>query len=283
MEADSSEEIESGGIANADDFYVTGKTFSPNTMPNSNNYAVAYTGVTVNNIDSLTETITANITIVPNPNPLTKIHVSEISMKLNIKGSNVSATATVTIVDSNSNTISGATVSGKWSVATSDSDSGITDGNGKVSLQSNVLRNPQTGTKFIFTITGVAKNGMEYDPSANAYPSGYITYPQAAPMLVKEYATGLDNPYPSPGNPEIWIPFTLSDTKHVVIRIYSPSGLLVKTLDLGQKPSGAYISKGKTAYWDGTNEKGEKISSGIYFCIMEAGDFTATKKMIIQK
>jgi RNA polymerase sigma factor (sigma-70 family) len=87
--------------------------------------------------------------------------------------------------------------------------------------------------------------------------------------------------FPNPFNPETWIPFSLSEPEHVIIRIYTSAGQLVRTLDLGKKPSGAYLSKGKAAHWDGKNEAGEKLSSGVYFYTIQAGEFAATKKMTI--
>lgn len=89
--------------------------------------------------------------------------------------------------------------------------------------------------------------------------------------------------FPNPFNPETWIPFSLSEPERVIIRIYTSGGQLVRTLDLGKKPSGAYLSKGKAAHWDGKNEAGEKLSSGVYFYTIQAGEFTATKKMTIAK
>ena len=69
----------------------------------------------------------------------------------------------------------------------------------------------------------------------------------------------------------------------VAIRIYNVTGRLIRTLDLGHKPAGFYTSKDKAAYWDGRNESGEHVSSGIYFYTIQAGDFTATKKMVVAK
>ena len=83
--------------------------------------------------------------------------------------------------------------------------------------------------------------------------------------------TALLQNFPNPFNPETWIPFSLSETERVVIRIYNPTGQLVRTLDLGQKASGSYLSKEKAAYWDGRNEKGELVASDVYFYVMEAG------------
>jgi WD40 repeat protein len=87
--------------------------------------------------------------------------------------------------------------------------------------------------------------------------------------------------FPNPFNPETWIPFTLSELKHVKIRIYTSTGRLVRTLDLGQKPSGAYLNKEKAAYWDGRNESGETVASDVYFYTMEAGASISMRKMVM--
>jgi len=85
--------------------------------------------------------------------------------------------------------------------------------------------------------------------------------------------------FPNPFNPETWLPFTLSKPEQVTIRIYNSTGNLVRTLDLGQKPSGAYLSKEKAAYWDGRNENGETVASDVYFYIMNAGESIDLRKM----
>jgi hypothetical protein len=86
---------------------------------------------------------------------------------------------------------------------------------------------------------------------------------------------------PNPFNPETWIPYQLGSEVAVDISIYDTSGRLVRTLALGNKPPGYYIGKDKAAYWDGKNESGEAVSSGVYFYTVQAGDFTITKKMIV--
>lgn len=89
--------------------------------------------------------------------------------------------------------------------------------------------------------------------------------------------------YPNPSNPETWIPYQLESDAYVKIMIHDLSGQLIRTLNLGYKLNGAYLSKDKAAYWDGKNEDGEPVVSGIYFYSMYAGDFAATKKMLIVK
>jgi hypothetical protein len=89
--------------------------------------------------------------------------------------------------------------------------------------------------------------------------------------------------FPNPFNPETWIPFALSQDAVVTIRIYDIAGRLVRKLELGNKPPGFYISREQSAYWNGRNEAGEQASSGLYFYTLQAGDFTATRKMILVK
>jgi hypothetical protein len=89
--------------------------------------------------------------------------------------------------------------------------------------------------------------------------------------------------YPNPFNPETWIPYHLRDANSVSIKIYSAAGQLIRTLDLGHRNAGVYVSRPKSAYWDGRNEAGEEVASGIYFYSLTAGDFSATRKMIARK
>ena len=104
----------------------------------------------------------------------------------------------------------------------------------------------------------------------------------AAPSLRPDETALLHN-YPNPFNPETWIPYQLSEPAEVTIRIYAASGVLVRTLAVGYQPVGIYQYRSRAAYWDGKNEVGESVASGIYFYTLTAGDFTATRKMLIMK
>jgi len=107
----------------------------------------------------------------------------------------------------------------------------------------------------------------------------------AAPSLSKAIPeeTVLLTNYPNPFNPETWIPYQLAKPTEVTVTIYAADGKLVRTLALGHQPTGVYQSKSRAAYWDGRNEVGEPVASGVYFYTLKAGDFTATRKMLIQK
>ena len=89
--------------------------------------------------------------------------------------------------------------------------------------------------------------------------------------------------YPNPFNPETWIPYQLKAPAFVTIRIYNPNGVLVRTLNVGHKVAGTYLNKSRAAYWDGKNDHGEKVASGLYFYAMNAGSFTAVRKLVILK
>ena len=89
--------------------------------------------------------------------------------------------------------------------------------------------------------------------------------------------------FPNPFNPETWIPFRLTDESDVTIQIYNPTGQLVRRLSPGTLPAGDYASQAQAVYWDGRNQTGEPVSSGVYLYTIQAGDFSATRKMLIQK
>ncbi len=89
--------------------------------------------------------------------------------------------------------------------------------------------------------------------------------------------------YPNPFNPETWIPFHLAQDADVSVRIYDASGKLIRSLALGHKEAGIYVEKDKAVYWDGKSDAGEEIASGIYFYTINAGDFSATRKMIVKR
>ena len=89
--------------------------------------------------------------------------------------------------------------------------------------------------------------------------------------------------YPNPFNPETWIPYQLAKPAEVTVSIHTADGKLVRTLALGQSPAGVYQDKDRAVYWDGKNEQGESVASGVYFYTLKAGDFSATKKMLIRK
>ena len=89
--------------------------------------------------------------------------------------------------------------------------------------------------------------------------------------------------YPNPFNPETWIPYQLAEATDVTVTIHAMNGSLIRTLALGHQAAGIYQSKSQAAYWDGRNELGEHVASGLYFYTLTAGNFSATGKMLVRK
>ena len=102
-----------------------------------------------------------------------------------------------------------------------------------------------------------------------------------AALIPKE--TALLANYPNPFNPETWIPYHLAKDADVTLHIYTVNGTLVRMLTLGHQPADVYQSRSRAAYWDGKNEFGEPVASGVYFYTLTAGDFITTRKMLILK
>ena len=102
-------------------------------------------------------------------------------------------------------------------------------------------------------------------------------------LLGQVKKTALLPNFPNPFNPETWIPYRLSELANVNIRIHDASGRQVRTLNLGAKPAGDYLSRSQAAYWDGRNDAGETVSSGLYFYSLQAGESHNTRRMNLVK
>ena len=89
--------------------------------------------------------------------------------------------------------------------------------------------------------------------------------------------------YPNPFNPETWIPYDLAQDAEVHIYIYNTKGEVIRQLSLGFQTAGTYRTPSRAAYWDGRNTSGEPVASGIYFYMLHAGQFKATRQMVIIK
>ena len=100
---------------------------------------------------------------------------------------------------------------------------------------------------------------------------------------IRSSQTALLPNYPNPFNPETWIPYQLANDADVTLTLYDTKGVVVRRLDLGHQLAGYYIDRTRAAYWDGRNESGESVTSGIYFYQLRTGKFSAMRKMVILK
>ncbi|MBM3238713.1 T9SS type A sorting domain-containing protein [Candidatus Poribacteria bacterium] len=89
--------------------------------------------------------------------------------------------------------------------------------------------------------------------------------------------------YPNPFNPETWIPYQLASDSPVLICIHNTRGQVIRTLNIGNQKAGIYMTKSKAAYWDGRDNSGEKVASGVYFYTLQTDEFSATRKLTIIK
>ena len=89
--------------------------------------------------------------------------------------------------------------------------------------------------------------------------------------------------YPNPFNPETWIPYRLAEDAFVTLTIYDGSGHVIRKLDVGHRSAATYENRSEAIYWDGKNGLGEPVASGVYFYTLTAGDYSATRKMLILK
>ena len=127
----------------------------------------------------------------------------------------------------------------------------------------------------------IAQARLEDDGSL-AFKQGIANLEKLLASLIPEAAALLAN-YPNPFNPETWIPYQLAESGEVTLKIYDINGKMVRRLEVGYKAAGMYRSRSRAAYWDGRNGLGESLASGVYFYTLTAGEFSATRRMLILK
>ena len=127
-------------------------------------------------------------------------------------------------------------------------------------------------------VSGPFTHKVGIEDLRNAYLSLPLTVGDVHPA-----ETILGQNFPNPFNPETWIPYQLEKSADVSLQIYDTSGGIVRTIDLGFKSQGFYMTRSTAAYWDGRNNMGEQVASGVYFYSLQTPDFSATRKMLILK
>ena len=127
----------------------------------------------------------------------------------------------------------------------------------------------------------IAQARLEDDGSL-AFKQGIENLERLLASLIPKETALLAN-YPNPFNPETWIPYQLAESAEVTLTIYDMNGEMVRRLALGHQTAGMYRSRSRAAYWDGRNQLGESVASGLYFYSLTADNFTATRRMLILK
>ncbi len=123
---------------------------------------------------------------------------------------------------------------------------------------------------------------LRYTVTAEDVKRSYIQLPALVAYEIPAETELLSN-YPNPFNPETWIPYRLAEDTFVTLTIYDGSGKVVRALDVGHRIAAVYENRSKAIYWDGRNDVGERVASGVYFYHLSAGDYSATRRMVILK
>ena len=123
---------------------------------------------------------------------------------------------------------------------------------------------------------------LQYMVTAEDVKQSRIQLPELVTYEIL-WETDLLQNYPNPFTPETWIPYRLAEDASVTLTIYDLSGHVVRILNVGHRIAAVYESQSKGIYWNGRNDVGERVASGIYFYTLTAGDFSATRKMVILK
>ena len=144
----------------------------------------------------------------------------------------------------------------------------------------------QSGTGYSLPVLNELLDGVKSMPKSEAREKMITVLKDAIAQTQRAFVPKenivLQN-YPNPFNPETWLPFQLVKDADVSVRIFDTNGKMVRSLELGRKTAGSYLTKELAAYWDGKTMTGEQVSSGVYFYNIQAGNYSATRKMMVLK
>ncbi|MCK5327553.1 MAG: S8 family peptidase, partial [Candidatus Latescibacteria bacterium] len=203
------------------------------------------------------------------------MHVASIAMETvpRTAGRNTfwKAVASVAIVDAGDNPVEGATVSGHWSDLTSDTDVFVTVGDGTGSCESDEVKNAN-GT-FTFTVNNVVLSGWTYDEGASVTRASITV--SAGAVASASVGSALSNS-PNPANPSTEISYSIGQPGQVTLKVYNTLGQAVRTLVDEVKVGGNYVVR-----WDGKDNRGSEVSSGIYLYRIAAGEYSQTERIIL--
>jgi hypothetical protein len=101
-------------------------------------------------------------------------------------------------------------------------------------------------------------------------------------LILKGLISQLLSPYPNPAEDGAYIPFTLSEDSDVKVEIYNILGQRIRTIDVGYKRAGSYTKADRAIHWDRRNDKGERVSSGLYFIKLSTKSFSEKRPLILR-
>ena len=89
--------------------------------------------------------------------------------------------------------------------------------------------------------------------------------------------------FPNPFNPDTYIPYQLHAPASVRLTIYDIRGGLVREIDVGDRAAGQYLTSTRAAHWDGRDQRGQHVASGVYLYRLQAGPVAHVRKMLLVK
>jgi hypothetical protein len=144
----------------------------------------------------------------------------------------------------------------------------------KVELKAFETKNPHHSLAFYYNDFSTGRPEVKVvEPELNFASIAYSGGGDAVPT-----AYALDQNWPNPFNPETTLSYALPESGEVELAVFNVLGQKVKTLVSGHQEAGAY-----EVIWDGSDESGNKVASGIYFYRAKINDFSKTRKMVLLK
>jgi hypothetical protein len=207
------------------------------------------------------------------------MYVKSIAMYADRLGVNSYSEATPEVVaDATGLGLEGVVVTGHWYGASTDTDQCTTGPDGKCTVRSDNVKRPVQD--FCFMVDTLEKTGYYWDDTKGVKtnciaPAARDREPLAAAAPAEFSVAG---PYPNPFGSVAEFSLRLPASSHVSFEVYNLMGQKVRTLVNEQVGAGSY-----TVTWDATNDKGEAVSTGVYFYRVVAGENTVTQKMMVAK
>ena len=120
-----------------------------------------------------------------------------------------------------------------------------------------------------------------WDMSPYITPSTPTAVHSSSTMLPTQ--TALLANFPNPFNPDTYIPYQLHAPAQVRLSIYDVRGALVREIDLGYRTAGQYLTSTNAAHWDGRDQRGQRVASGVYLYQLQVGPIAHVRKMVLVK
>jgi PKD repeat protein len=208
------------------------------------------------------------------------VYVYDMVVGRKVAGPNNSGTCTISIYNSLGQPTEGATVYATATGPVGGNFDGVTGADGTVRFETGKIKNPSG--EWCFEVTNVTHASYAYNSAANivtkACESGPVYKRSDPTMVTVATETGLAQNSPNPFNAGTNITFTLEQSGTVELTVYNVLGQAIRNL-----ADGFYSEGTHTVHFDGTDDNGHTVASGMYFYRLTTDEYVASKKMILLK